>query len=45
MECLHDDGIPGARDERTDLELTWDLEDLGYHIVRDEAPATDNRRL
>jgi 2-iminoacetate synthase len=43
VECLHDDGIPGTRDDRTDLELIWDLEDLGYHVVRDEGPEPQDR--
>jgi 2-iminoacetate synthase len=39
VECLHDDGEREARDDRRDLELTWDLEDLGYRVVRDEGGA------
>jgi len=43
VECLHDDGATGSRDGRTELELVWDLEDLGYHVAREEESNNDTR--
>ena len=36
VECLHDDGVPGTQDLRSDFELQWDLEDLGYTSLRQD---------
>ena len=39
VECQHDGGVFDVQDPRSDLELKWDLEDMGYMVRRDDAPA------